>query len=91
MRSHRSAGNARPAARGGNGDELQRRVLLELVTHPPAQGDRIGDLARTLDTPRYQLQAAVDALVGVGLARRDASTVRASAAALRFEALWPAI
>jgi hypothetical protein len=92
MRSHRSAGNPRPAGPcGGNRDELQRRLLLELVTHPPTAGDRIDDLAARLQAPREHIQAAIDALTDVGLAHRDATTVRASAAALRFEALWPTI
>jgi DNA-binding MarR family transcriptional regulator len=93
MRSHRSAGNARPAAHGGGDhDELQRRLLLELVSNPPAEGDRLDDLVRRLDAPRERVQAAIDALADAGLARRDTTTaVRASAAALRFDALWPTI
>jgi hypothetical protein len=92
MRSHRNAGNPRPAARsGGDHDELQRRLLLELVTHPPPEGDRLDELVRRLDAPYERVQAASDALAAVGLADRDATTVRASPAALRFEALWPTI
>ena len=91
MQYHRIAGNARAAGLGGHGDEVQRRLLLELVTNPPDGGDRIDELARALDEPREQVEAAIDALRRVGLAHRDATTVRASAAALRFEQLWPAV
>jgi predicted transcriptional regulator len=92
MQDHRIAGNSRHrAAPRGPSDETQRRLLLELVTHPPPQGDRIDDLARLLDEPLKDIEAAVDALAHAGLAQRHASTVRASAAALRFEALWPTV
>jgi hypothetical protein len=67
---------------------VQRWVLLELVTTPPHGGDEISRLALGLDELRPQVEAAVDALVDVGLAERDGETVRASAAAWRFEALW---
>jgi DNA-binding MarR family transcriptional regulator len=72
-------------------DELQRRLLLELVTHPPADGDRLDELAHRLDAPRDRVVAAIDALSVAGLAHRDATTARASNAALRFEQLWPAV
>jgi hypothetical protein len=68
---------------------VQRRVLLELVTTPPADGDDIASLARRLDQPPRELEAAIEALVDAGLARRDDDVVRATTAALRFEALWP--
>jgi hypothetical protein len=68
---------------------VQRRVLLELVTTPPPDGDELGRLAHALDEPRHEVEAAVQALVDAGLAERDGDTVRASTAALRFEALWP--
>jgi hypothetical protein len=69
---------------------VQRWVLLELVTAPPADGDEIDGLAYGLDELRPDVETAVQALVDVGLAERDGQSIRASAAALRFDALWPA-
>jgi hypothetical protein len=40
--------------------------------------------------PRETVEAAVDDLVRDGLAERDGVRVRASTAAWRFDALWPA-
>jgi hypothetical protein len=67
---------------------VQRWVLLELVTTPLPRGDEISRLAFGLDELRPDVEAAVDALVDVGLAQRDGEKVRATAAAWRFEALW---
>jgi hypothetical protein len=68
---------------------VQRWVLLELVTAPPPNGDDVDKLAYGLDELRPDVEAAVRALVDVGLAVRDGQCVRATAAALRFDALWP--
>jgi hypothetical protein len=68
---------------------VQRWVLLELVTAPPVDGDELDGLAYGLDELRPDVEAAVRALVDVGLAERDGQRVRATAAALRFDALWP--
>ena len=68
---------------------VQRRVLLELVTQPPAEGDEITKLAWGLNELRADVDAAVDALAEVGLAARDGDRVRPTAAALRFDELWP--
>jgi hypothetical protein len=46
-------------------------------------------LARALAASRREIEVAVQDLVDDGLAARDGDTVRASTAALRFEALWP--
>jgi hypothetical protein len=64
--------------------------LLELVSYPPAEGDDLEYLTRTLEEQRPHVEAAVDDLVRDGLAERDGARVRASAAAWRFDALWPA-
>ena len=69
--------------------EVQRWLLLELVTTPPPEGDEVGALVASLNEPRQAIEIAVQALVDVGLAERDDDTVRASHAAMRFEALWP--
>jgi hypothetical protein len=69
--------------------EVQRWLLLELVSIPPAEGDGLEYLARALEESRGVVEAAVDDLVAVGLALRDGDRVRASAAAWRFEELWP--
>jgi hypothetical protein len=68
---------------------VQRWALLELVTAPPAQGDEIAQLALALKERRIDVEAAVDALVRAGLAVRDGERARATAAALRFDELWP--
>jgi hypothetical protein len=73
----------------GRERELQRWLLLELVTFPPSGGDDIDQLAHALEESRAQVEAAVDELVTVGLALREGDRVQASAAAWRFELLWP--
>jgi hypothetical protein len=70
--------------------QLKRWLLLELISYPPAEGDDVEYLARTLEEPRRHVEAAVDDLVSDGLAERDGVRVRASTAAWRFDALWPA-
>ena len=74
---------------GSPAHDLQRQLLLELVTTPPPGGDELDRLARALGVTRREIEAAVQDLVDAGLAECDGDTVRASAAALRFEALWP--
>jgi hypothetical protein len=68
---------------------VQRWVLLELVTAPPAEGDEIAKLAWGLKELEGDVEAAVDALAQAGLAVRDGGRVRPTAAALRFDELWP--
>jgi hypothetical protein len=68
---------------------VQRWVLLELVTAPPPRGDEVLKLAGSLDELETDIEAAVDALVAVGLAVRCGDRVRATAAALHFDELWP--
>jgi hypothetical protein len=46
-------------------------------------------LTRTLNEQRVHVESAIDDLVVDGLAERDGDRVRASAAAWRFDALWP--
>ncbi len=86
MHRHPSSGDD---VRADRDEELQRRLLLELVVDPPPEGDRIGDLAGRLDASPAELDRAAAALAASGLAVRDDDVVRASAAALRFEELWP--
>jgi hypothetical protein len=74
---------------GSHQHEVQRRVLLELLTTPPPEGDELASLADGLGESRRDVEAAVDALVDTQLAQREGDVVRASVAALRFEALWP--
>jgi hypothetical protein len=68
---------------------VQRWVLLELVTQPPPEGDEIAKLSWGLRELKADVEAAVDALVAAGLAARERDRVRPTAAALRFDALWP--
>jgi hypothetical protein len=71
----------------GRERELQRWLLLELVSTPPADGEHIDYLARALEAPLPNAEAAVDELVAVGLAVRVGDRVHASTAAWRFEEL----
>ncbi len=68
---------------------VQRWVLLELVTAPPPEGDELAKLAWGLKELEADVDAAIDALVESGLAVRDGDRVRPTAAALRFDELWP--
>jgi hypothetical protein len=70
--------------------EVQRWVLLELVTNPPPHGDDVPRLAAALQECERHVEAAVDALVDVGLATCNGRTIHATPAAMRFDALWPA-
>jgi len=76
-------------ARDSTEYRVQRWVLLELVTSPPADGDDIDRLAFAIDELRTDVEDAVKGLVNAGLAERDGQRVRATSAALRFDALWP--
>jgi hypothetical protein len=67
--------------------EVQRLVLLEIASFPPPEGDELAVMAHRLREPRAEVEAAVDALVSVGLAQRDGQTVRATPPALRFDEL----
>lgn len=90
MQDHPNSGAPSGAPSPGSIEHrVQRWVLLELVTAPPADGDELDKLAYGLDELRPDVEAAVQALVEVGLAERDGQSVRATAAALRFDALWP--
>ena len=64
-------------------------MLLELITVPPPEGDDISKMAFGLKELRRDVDAAVDALVAAGLALREGDSVRPTAAALRFDTLWP--
>ena len=70
--------------------EDQRRLLLELVVDPPPHGDRVEELATALGSSAAAVGKAAAALAGAGLAERHGDRVRASLAALAFEALLPA-
>jgi hypothetical protein len=60
------------------------------VTAPPPDGDEIATVAANLHELEADVDAAVDALAAVGLAIRDGDRVHPTAAALRFDELWPA-
>ena len=93
MQDHRTAADhddvVRPPA--GHAEQVQRRLLLELVTDPPVHGDTIDDLAAILGQSCDDIGTAIAALGVCGLAERHDRTVRASKAARRFDELWPAI
>jgi hypothetical protein len=88
MHDHPNQGPLSPAPRPGTpARRVQRAVLLELVTSPPANGDIVAVLPTQLDEPAAFVNAAIDALVAVGLAHLHRDRVSASAAALRVEDL----
>ena len=90
MHGHRSdlwpAGVAPP---GTPAHEHQRRLILELAVEPPAGGDRVEDLARTLELSPVALKAAADALIAIGLVERRDGRLFPSAATRALDALWP--
>lgn len=90
MQDHRNdprrAGVARP---GTEAHEHQRRLVLELAVEPPAEGDRLADLARALDLSPEALAAAAEALVAAGLAERRNGRLFPSPATRALDALWP--
>lgn len=83
MHGHRTE----PPAPGSPAHQAQRAVLLELVVDPPAAGDAVGELTVRLGHEPAAIAAAIDELAAVGLVARQADSVFATAAALRFEAL----
>ena len=90
MHGHRSdLWPAGVAPAGTPAHEHQRRLILELAVEPPAIGDRVEDLARTLELSPVALKAAADALIAVGLAERRDGRLFPSAATRAIDALWP--
>jgi hypothetical protein len=90
MQDHPNPGAPSGAPSPGSVEyRVQRWVLLELVTASLSEGDGLDRLAFGLKELRPDVEAAVRALVDVGLAEFDGDMVRASAAALRSDALWP--
>ena len=71
--------------RAGNARCRAPRRVRRFVNVVPAQA-----AARLLNGGAPVVEAAVDDLVNDGLAERDGAQVRASTAAWRFDALWPA-
>jgi hypothetical protein len=70
MQDHPNPGSLLRAPRPGTAaHRVQRAVLLELVTSPPANGDVVAVLPAQLDEPAALVDSAIDALVAVGLAR----------------------
>lgn len=70
-------------------NDAERLLLLELVVDPPTRGDTTDQLAARLQIPLDTIDRAAETLAGSGLAVRDGDVIRASPAALRFDALWP--
>jgi DNA-binding Lrp family transcriptional regulator len=90
MQDHPNLDGDRRARRPRHGQtELQRRVLLELLTDAPEAGDRLGELADRLGASAAELLTAVTELARDGLVLATDGRVQASTAARRFEALWP--
>lgn len=67
----------------------ERLILIELCVDPPPEGDELGAVADRLTLSPRETRAAVEVLEGVGLARRDGPTVRASGRAIYFDHLCP--
>jgi hypothetical protein len=90
MQGHRSdLWPAGVAPHGTPAHEHQRRLLLELAVEPPPDGDRVDDLARTLELSPVALKAAADALIAVGLAVRRDGRLFPTPATRAMDALWP--
>jgi hypothetical protein len=83
MHGHRTE----PPAPGSPAFAAQRAVLLELVVDPPPAGDPVDELPGRLGHSPDAIDAAIDALAALGLARRRAGSVHATPAARRFEEL----
>lgn len=78
-----------PPQWGTRRHQLQRVVMLELLTDPPEAGDKLSELAGALGEPLHEIAAAVGELIVVGLVERYADAVRATPTANWMEALWP--
>ena len=89
MHAHRSDWPEYIAAPGTPAFEDQRRLLLELVVDPPPGGEPVAALAVRLGRPGAAVIAAALALDRAGLLLRERGTLRASATALAYDALWP--
>ena len=83
MHGHRTG----PPAAGTAAFLAQRALLLELVVDAPPGGDAVGELPGRLGHSPPAIDAAIADLCALGLVARDAGFVRATPAALRFEAL----
>lgn len=83
MHGHRTG----PPPPGSPAFAAQRALLLELVVDPPAAGDPVAELPRRLGHARHDVDAAIEELAALGLVHRRAGSVRATAAARRFEEL----
>lgn len=90
MQDHPNPGGPSGAPSHGSIEHrVERWVLLELITAPLSERDGIDRLAFSTRELRSDIEAAVGALVDSRLVARDGDMVRATAAAVRFDALWP--
>lgn len=89
MHDHRTDWPAAVARPGTQAYEDQRRLVLELAVEPPVDGDRLSDLARTLQLSPQALEAAAAALVAAGLAERRHDRLFPTAVTRALDALWP--
>jgi hypothetical protein len=91
MRFHHNPDSAPGAASFATerDDDDERRVLLELVTDPPPGGEDRAALSARLGLPRRRVVTALARLSAAGLVDVTGDLVRPTAAARRFDALWP--
>lgn len=90
MQDHPNPGGPSGAPSHGSIEHrVERWVLLELITAPLSERDGIDRLAFSTRELRSDIEAAVGALVDSRLVARDGDMVRATAAAVRFDAIWP--
>jgi hypothetical protein len=89
MHYHRTDWPAAIARPGTQAYDDQRRLVLELAVEPPADGDRLSDLARTLQLTPQALEAAAGALIAAGLAERRDGRLFPTVATRALDALWP--
>ena len=81
-----------PPARRGSPDaerDVQRAVLLALLTAPSDHGESVAALAVATRQPPMAVRAAVELLVWIGLLHQSGSSIRAAAAAIHLIELWP--
>jgi hypothetical protein len=69
--------------------DVQRAVLLAMLTTPSDGGEPVAAIAAAISQPPAAVREAVDLLIWIGLLNRSGCAVRAAAAALHVAELWP--
>jgi hypothetical protein len=92
MQDHPNGGPpASMAAMVEDDRDVQRAVLLALLTTPSDCGEPVSTLAAAIRQPRAAVQDAVELLVWIGLLHQSGPAIRAAAAAKHLAELWPVV